>query len=51
MMRMMAMGEDKPLGDYEKVRKTNVNMFFDIAQETVRLERKRQLELAKLKRK
>lgn len=51
MIRMMAMGEDKPLGDYEKVCKTNVNMFFDIAQETVRLDKKRQMELEKLKRK
>lgn len=50
MMRVMAMGENLPLGDYEKVRKTNVNMFFDIAQETIRMDIKRQMEMEKLKR-
>lgn len=51
MMRMMAMGENQPLGDYEKVQQTNANMFFDVAQETIRIDKKRQLEMEKLKRK
>lgn len=50
MMNAMFMGENQPLGTRTEVVKTNAYIFFDVAQETVKDAKKRELELKRKRR-
>lgn len=50
MINAMFMGENQPLGPRSEVIKTNAYIFFDVAQETVKDDKKRELELKRKKK-